>query len=755
MVVRKDPDRRRRRSRLILAGVLALVVLTTVQVLIYQLRFPTPIASNILIFALVNVNVVLLLVLVLLVFRSLFKVYLERRDNLLGSKFRVKLVVAFVSLSLLPALLLFVVASNLITNSVDSWFNIRVEESLQHSLEVAQLFDKITGENIVMQARRIASRIDPGSLGSGEGRAVARALMAEKLQEYNLSAVQLIDWTGAERLGLRAQERLPADLPPLSQALQRGRRGETFAFVQTIAGGDLIRGVAPIALSDSKGRATFLVATQYIPGGLSAGVSEVTRGVKEYQQLKMLKNPIKGIYIMLFLMVTLLIIFAAVWVGVYLARGITVPIQQLAEGTRAVAAGNLNYKVDAKADDEIGILVSSFNNMTADLRQSKAELESANRDLQRSNVELDQRRAYMETVLENIATGVLSLDQQGMITTINPAAIQILGLQGRRRWRAHYTELISGDSLAPLRSLLERTAGGTGEIVDQQITLRQGGQVANIVVSISGLADRSGSHHGRVVVLEEITQRIRAEQTMAWREVARRIAHEIKNPLTPIQLSAQRLRKKFADRAPDYEQAFDECTRTIIQEVGALKGLVDQFSRYAAKMPSSDPTPNDLHLVVEMVLSLYSAVPGGVKIGRDLDRALPPVNVDPEQMKRVLINLVDNALDALDGDGEIVLKTRYLKETEVVALEVVDTGPGIPVADRERLFLPYFSTKRGGTGLGLAIVHRIVAEHAGQIRIEDNVPKGTRVIIELPALRAAGDTVDNGNGVGPWPTTRS
>lgn len=753
MVAQKDPDRRKRRSRLILTGVLALVVvLTTVQVLIHQLRFPTPIASNILIFALVNVNVVLLLVLVLLVFRSLFKVYLERRDNLLGSKFRVKLVVAFVSLSLLPALLLFVVASNLITNSVDSWFNIQVEESLQHSLEVAQLFDKTTAEHIVVQTRRIATRIDPASLDSEEGRALARTLMAEKLQEYNLSAVQLIDWAGAERLGLRAPKRLPVDLPPLGQALQRGRKGETFAFVQTIPGGDLIRGVVPIALSDSKGRATFLVATQYIAGGLSASVSEVTRGVKEYQQLKMLKNPIKGIYIMLFLMVTLLIIFAAVWVGVYLARGITVPIQQLAEGTRAVAAGNLNYKVDAKADDEIGILVNSFNNMTADLQQGKVELESANRDLQRSNAELDQRRAYTETVLENIATGVLSLDQQGTITTINPAAVRILGLPGRWKRPCRYTELISGVSLAPLRSLLERTAGGASEVMDQQITLRQGDQVANIVVSISGLTDRSGNHLGRVVVLEEITQRIRAEQTMAWREVARRIAHEIKNPLTPIQLSAQRLRKKFADQAPDYEQAFDECTRTIIQEVGALKGLVDQFSRYAAKMPSSDPTPNDLHMVVEMVLSLYSAVPGGVKIGRDLDLALPPVNVDPEQMKRVLINLVDNALDALDGEGEIVLKTRYLKEREVVALEVIDTGPGIPVADRERLFLPYFSTKRGGTGLGLAIVHRIIAEHAGQIQIEDNVPQGTRVIIELPTLPPDGG---NGNGVGPWPTTRS
>jgi two-component system nitrogen regulation sensor histidine kinase NtrY len=733
-------DPRQRRTRLILTAVLGLVVvLTTIQVFIHQLRFPTPIASNILIFALVNVNLVLLLILILLVFRSLFKVYLERRDNLLGSKFRVKLVIAFVSLSLLPALLLFLVASNLITNSVDSWFNIKVEQSLRDSLEVAQLFDRVSREAIVTQARQMASRIEPSSLRSEEGQELARGLIAEKLAEYNLSAVQVIDETGAELVGLTTKKRIPGELPGLGQLLRRGWRGETFSLVQAVPSGDVIRGVAPIAVSDpkGKGRATFLVATQFIPEGMSEKVSEVTRGVKEYQQLKMLKNPIKGIYIMLFLMVTLLIIFAAVWVGVYLARGITVPIQRLAEGTRAVAAGNLDFKVDAKADDEIGILVDSFNRMTEDLRQSKAELESANLDLQRSNVELEQRRAYMETVLENIATGVMSVDRQGTITTINPAALRILGLEGRSTRRAHYRELFRGEALAPLRQLLDRSMAGATGILDQQLTLRRNGRVANLVVSISGLADRSEGDLGRVVVLEEITQRIRAEQTMAWREVARRIAHEIKNPLTPIQLSAQRLRKKFADGAPDFGQVFEECTRTIVQEVNALKGLVDEFSRYAAKMPSSDPRPNDLHVVVEMVLALYAAVPRGVKIARDLEPELPPVNLDPQQMKRALINLVDNALDAIGGDGEITIRTRYVASRAVVVLEVVDTGPGIPPADKERLFLPYFSTKPGGTGLGLAIVHRIVAEHAGQIRIEEREPRGTRVLIELPALVAS------------------
>jgi two-component system, NtrC family, nitrogen regulation sensor histidine kinase NtrY len=725
-----------RRNRIILASVLGLVVgLTAVQVLIQQLRFPSPIASNILIFALVNINIVLLLLLVLLVFRSLFKVYLERRENILGSKFRVKLAVAFVSLALLPAALLFLVASNLITTSVDSWFNIQVEESLDKALDVAQAYTRASQESALNQTRQLAARLGEVLAADG-GLGALRRMGSEKVREYGLDGVQLFNRQRVE-LGQWRGQKLPeaAMLSPASRLIRQALDGEAFATAQSIPQGDLIRAVAPVTRpGHPKDVLAAVAVTLLVPDFLATKAEEIDTGIKEYQQLRMLKNPIKGIYLMLFLMVTLVIIFAAIWVGVYLARGITVPIQQLAEGTRKVAAGDLSYKVQVKADDEIGILVDSFNRMTEDLSRSKVELTQAYQELQRSNVESDRRRDYMETVLETIAAGVLSLDADGRVNTVNRTAARMLGWQAEGILHRPFPEVFGGPPLAQLRALVSRLVEEGKETADQQITLTVNGRPATLKVTVSGLRAPGGDPRGLVVVLDDISGVVRAQQAMAWREVARRIAHEIKNPLTPIQLSAQRLRKKFAERAPDVALVLDECTRTIIQEVEGLRNLVDEFSRYA-RMPSLRPRPGDLHAIVRQVAQLYAGVRPGITLRTDLDPEVPTLNLDPDHIKRALINLVDNAVAAIaDEQGEIAISTRYEPTSGQVVLEVDDTGPGFPPEDRDRVFLPYYSTKRSSGGLGLAIVQRIILEHGGQIRIEENHPRGARLIIELPVL---------------------
>jgi two-component system nitrogen regulation sensor histidine kinase NtrY len=734
-----DAAARTRRNRLILASILGLVVaLTTVQVLIQQLRTPSPIASSILIFALVNINIVLLLLLVLLLFRSLFKVYLERRENVPGSKFRVKLAVAFVSLALLPASLLFLVASNLITTSVDSWFNIQVEESLERALEVVQLFSRTRQEGTLAQARQVAARLGE-ALASGDGGEEARGVVRDKFREYGLEGVQLFSRQRVE-LGQWRGGKLPEDamVSPASPVIRQALDGEAFSTVQHTPRGDLIRAAAPVRRPEYPQEILgVVVVTTWVPEALVSKAAEIETGVKEYQQLRMLKNPIKGIYLMLFLTVTLLIIFAAIWVGVHLARGITVPIQQLAEGTRKVAAGDLSYKVQVKADDEFGMLVESFNRMTEDLSRSKIDLTQAYEELQRSNVELDRRRGYMETVLETITAGVLSLDAEGRVNTVNRAAARMLGCQAEEILHRPYAEVFGGEALAPLRRPVVRLLEDGRETADHQITLTLDGRPTTLMVTVSGLRGREGDVRGLVLVLDDISEVIRAQQAVAWREVARRIAHEIKNPLTPIQLSAQRLRKKFAEGSSDVGRVLDECTRTIVQEVEGLRNLVDEFSRYA-RMPSVHLGPGDLHAVVRQVAQLYAGVRPGIKLRADLAPSVPTINLDPDHMKRVLINLVDNAVDAIgDEEGEIVISTRFLPRLERVVLEVADNGQGFPPEDRDRVFLPYYSTKRSAGGLGLAIVNRIVVEHGGQIRIEDNPPRGARLIIELPAAARA------------------
>jgi len=729
---------RTRRNRIILVSVLVLVVaLTAVQILIQQLRFPSPIASNILIFALVNINIVLLLLLVLLLFRSLFKVYLERRENVLGSKIRVKLAIAFVGLALLPAAVLFLVASNLITTSVDSWFNIQVEESLEKALEVAQTYSRASQERTVSLTRQVASRLGD-VLGSEGGAEAARRLAGEKFREYGFGGMQLFSRQRVE-LGQWRRPEVPegAMLSPASRLIRQALDGETSATVQSIPEGDLIRAVVPVVRpGPPHGVLGVIAVTAFVPEALFSKATDISTGVKEYQQLRMLKNPIKGIYLMLFLMVTLVIIFGAIWVGVYLARGITGPIQQLAEGTRKVAAGDLSYKVQVKADDEIGMLVESFNRMTEDLSRSKTALTQAYQELQASNVELDRRRGYMETVLETISAGVLSLDAEGQLNTINRAAARMLGGRGEELLHRPYAEVFAGEALSPLHRLVARLLSSGQETTDEQVSLTLNGRPATLVVAVSGLRNLEGNRQGLVVVLDDVSDLIRAQQAMAWQEVARRIAHEIKNPLTPIKLSTERLQKKFAEGAPDMNHVFAECTQMIIEEVEGLKNLVDEFSRYA-RMPTTYPRPGDLHAVVQQVAKLYAGVQPGIKLRTDLDPSVPSLDLDPDHMKRALINLVDNAVAVIPDEGEIVIRTRYLPETGRVVLEVADTGQGFPPEDRDRLFLPYYSTKTPTGGLGLAIVSRIIVEHGGTIRVEENEPKGTRVVIELPALMPA------------------
>jgi two-component system, NtrC family, nitrogen regulation sensor histidine kinase NtrY len=374
--------------------------------------------------------------------------------------------------------------------------------------------------------------------------------------------------------------------------------------------------------------------------------------------------------------------------------------------------------------------------MTEDLSRSKVALTQAYHELQTSNVELDRRRGYMETVLETISAGVLSLDAEGRLNTVNRAAARKLGRRAEDLIHRPYSEVFAGDALAPLRRLVGRLVENGEETTDQQVPLMLQGRPATLMVTVSGLRSPDGEGQGLVVVLDDVSELIRAQQAEAWREVAKRIAHEIKNPLTPIQLSTQRLRKKFAEGAPDTARVFDECTRTIIQEVEGLKNLVDEFSRYA-RMPSPQPRPGDLHAVIQQVAKLYAGVHPGIKLRTELDPSVPPINLDSDHMKRALVNLVDNAVAAIPDEGEILITTRYVPTAGRVQLEIADTGKGFPPEDRDRLFLPYYSTKRPTGGLGLPIVRRIVLEHGGEIRVEENQPKGTRVVIDLPALEPA------------------
>jgi two-component system nitrogen regulation sensor histidine kinase NtrY len=369
-----------------------------------------------------------------------------------------------------------------------------------------------------------------------------------------------------------------------------------------------------------------------------------------------------------------------------------------------------------KAADEIGMLVQSFNQMTGDLQVSRSELE--------------QRKKYMEIVLKNVAAGVISMDEKEDVSTINTSAEQMLGIRGEAALEKNFSEVLPKEYVEQIERLLGDLKSSGKDSIERQVTVNLGGKSLSLLVNLTTLKDEEGRSLGVVAVFDDFTQLIKAQRMAAWREVARRIAHEIKNPLTPIQLSAQRLRKRYMERLQPDGAVFDECTRTIVKQVEELKGLVNEFSNFA-RMPASQPTPSRLNEIIQETLVLFQGTPKQVHF-EFVPNELPILNIDRDQMKRVMINLIKNSLAAIENGGKIRIQTSYDPTLQTVRLEVSDDGCGIPDEDKGRLFEPYFSTKRSGTGLGLTIVNAIISDHNGYIRVRDNKPKGTTFLIELP-----------------------
>jgi two-component system nitrogen regulation sensor histidine kinase NtrY len=727
---------RRKRNLLIILGFLLLVgAANLMDIGVYAPDLP--LASNITIFALLNLNLIVLLLLVLLLFRNLVKLWFERRQQVIGARFKAKLVLSFMALSLAPALLVFLIASNFINKSIEGWFKPQVERPLDQALSVAQTYYNNLERTALRHALYLGRVIDRDGLLREDRREALAAYLVEQQERLGISAITVFSAQGRELAHVK--DPLLGDLPMRDvneSQLKRGVAGQEVTTVRELPSGDLIEAVTPLWTPRGEERqvAGVIVVATHVTDRLEARVRGISQAFQEYKQLKLLKTPIKGIYILLFLLMTLIIVFSFTWFGLYLARGITGPIEQLAEATREIAAGNLAYKVQARGDDEIGVLVQSFNRMTDDLAESKHRLEEAYLDLSDKHTELEDRRRYTETVLEAITTGVVSFDPLGRLTTANRAAARMFGL-GESAVGRLIEEVFAGPDMKHVVTLVQRTRRPKGGASEQELHLRRGGATLSLLASATALRGPEGEYAGAVVVFDDLTELLKAQRVAAWREVAQRIAHEIKNPLTPIQLSAQRLRRRLTRNAGEDQQLVIECTETIIQEVDGLKRLVDEFSRFA-RMPVLAPTPTDVRPLVEAVVGLYrESHPGITLVTRHADD-LPLLEVDPDHIKRAVLNLVDNAVEAVGGAGEVVAETAHVPETGHARITVTDTGPGISAEDKERLFLPYFSTKAAGMGLGLPIVWEIVMEHGGSIRVEDNKPRGSRFIIEVPVTRA-------------------
>lgn len=726
--------RKRKREGFIIAiSLLLIVVLTWAEIHLAKLRAAVPIESKIFTFGLINIIILLIILLVYLVFRNIAKLLIERRQNAIGAKLRTKLVLAFVGLSLVPTMLLFFVSAGFITNSIQNWFSKQVETALDESMEVAQTYYKSSSTNALYYGRQLSEFIREQKLLNDENLPALKKLIPQKQNEYNLGVVEVFS-SQREELVRAANPKLPLGefTNPSSEDINIGLRGKELTRVNSVGKTDLIRGIVPIHSNwNPKDVVGVVVVNYYVPYSLVSKMKEISSSYNEYRQLKILKNPIKTWYILTLFLITVVIVFLAIWFGVYLAKSLTIPIQELAEATRQVAEGNLDVHLGETGTDEIGILITSFNIMTEDLKNHQLALKQTHEEIIRSNQELEQRRRYMETVLKNVTAGVISVNKEGALTTINTSAERLLHIHAGEVLGKNFRDVLRSQHLDIVKGMLRDMVMTKQDTISKQVTISLKDVKLTLLLNLAVLKDENGEFMGTVVVFDDLTQLIKAQRMAAWREVARRIAHEIKNPLTPIQLSAQRLRKRYLARFGEDEMVFDECTDTIIKSVDELKTLVDEFSNFA-RMPAAQPSANNLNEIIREAQTLYQEAHRNIKFSFQADETLPQLQLDRDQIKRVLINLLENAVAAIDGGGQISIESSYNKELQMATCIVSDSGQGIAPEDRPRLFEPYFSTKKTGTGLGLAIVNSIITDHHGFIRVKDNLPKGTKFIIELP-----------------------
>ncbi len=693
-----------------------------------------PISSTVLIFALININGLLLLLMLYLVLRNLVELIFERKQKILGSKLRTKLVISFISLSLVPTIILFFVALRFLSTSMDYWFNSNVEDSLQASLKLAQSLYQDTEKRAENMGRQVALLMENGQVQTDDINAL------KQLFERTLAiappgapdGLALLDGNRRKQLEVRGPRLLSIVLPATPTEAVRLAQEENKAKIVTVATtlGELVQAIVPLHLSTPDHALFFLVTTLLIPSKKIILMHTVSQGITDYQQLVMLKAPIKLSLIIMLLIITLLILFGAIWFGFYIARTLTGPINKLALATRRVADGDLDFTLEKESDDEMGLLVDSFNKMTADLLAGNRELAQAHEALQQSTSISEQRRQYLETILKNVAAGVIAINEKYIITTVNAFAEQLLGINPDDFLGKDFHEILARSHVMVLEDFLRELHESRKHSIERhmRLTIRPG-ETLSLLVNVTRMFDDEGASIGYVIVFDNLTNLEKAQRLAAWQEVARRIAHEIKNPLTPIQLSAQRLRKRYLNSIPDNKAIFDQCTATIITQVDEIKRLVSEFSDFA-RMPRVRKKKSDLTAIVRDTLILYREGHKHIEFSTDIDANIPPFSFDPVQIKRVLINLLDNAVGVLPEGGDIHITLG--RRQDCVIMSVADTGPGITEHVKTRLFEPYFSTRKSGTGLGLAITHTIIAEHNGTILVRDNVPSGSIFTVELP-----------------------
>jgi two-component system nitrogen regulation sensor histidine kinase NtrY len=692
--------------------------------------------------ALSAVVFLLLLTLLVLLFRNVVKLLADQQSRVLGSRIRSRMLIGALLISFTPAVFMFLFSFLLLNRSMERWFSQPASQLRQDSSRVAIELSQYVAANARAEAESMAS--SPSLTQALETQNRDALLVELKTHRITLEggfAVVYHDRVAVGQYQLPRGDRPAFIRPPMNDILNTGpdptpgsgpltavvleaaQRSDQPALV--IGNNDYVLGAAS---TDDGG---VVVVGLPMPGGLSATVANIRSGTRDYLLLYRMRNRVRSTYVLLLVLLTALTFFASSWLALFLSKQVTRPVEALADAMDEIAAGHYAHRVRVETTEELGELVRSFNRMAADLEESRTLAETSAIQLSAANRTLEERRSELETVLETIPSGVVTFDAQMRVLQANRAFQTLLTPRDRGDVSGMPLEAIFPPEIADELILLVRRSQRMG-IAATEIELSGIGGVRNITATVATL-ELGNDRQGCILVLEDVTEFLRAQRQVAWKEVAQRVAHEIKNPLTPIALSAERIQKHVDRMAPESPNVVRKCSEVILASVETLRRLVDQFAALA-QFPTLQPRASDLNTIVESALLPFAGRLNKIRIVEHLGPNIPPVLADPEAMKRALANLIDNAAEAMQSSllRELTIETGMIEGQTMAEIVIADTGHGLNDEMRERLFMPYFSTKQRGSGLGLTIAAKIVQEHQGAIRAERNSPAGARFIVELP-----------------------
>jgi len=749
----------RRRSIALLGGgaLLFLALLGALQAFnTSSVRFLNPETSGeTLIFTSLTVVVfLLLLVLLMLLLRNILKLYADQSSSALGARLRTRMVLGAALIALTPAVFMFLFSFNLMNRSIDRWFSPNTSELREDSTRVVLELAQYVTENARVEAESIAAsgvldkelptlqdELVSRRITLGGGFAVVYGKDLHELASFQAppesSQASLMPWLPEKNDAGNLGAAIPLHGAFSANLLSAAQRGDEAVF--KVGGQEYALGMSATA----SGKVA--VVALPMPKGLSQTVVRIRSGADEYWQLFRSRNRIRTTFFLLLLLITVFVFFSSVWLALFLSKQITRPVEALADAMDEIADGKYDHRVSLVASGEMGDLVRAFNHMAADLEASRSLAESSSAQLTAANQAIEERRRELETIVETIPGGVVTLDGSGTVLQSNRAFAALMGRREDVSLAGESLEsLLPAECWEDLAGVIRR--GHRMGAASTEIEMHARGRTIHLGVTSARLELAHGQH-GTVLVVEDMTELLRAQRQLAWKEVAQRVAHEIKNPLTPIALSAERIGRHVDRRQPDSLQVIRKCSEVILGCVGTLRTLVDQFSALA-QFPAPQPRPCDLNRVAEEALAMFAGRLDGITVKWDLEPDLPPVLADQESIRRALANLIDNAAEAMQGSLLRVLgmHSSLSEDGGSVEIAVSDTGHGLTDEIRERLFLPFYSTKSRGTGLGLSIAAKIVQEHGGSLRAEANSPKGARFLLRLPLLEPVAQPVLEGAG---------